>query len=244
MEKFVGFVSNFLCAAALFGSSGNMNPEIQDDGTGPDHRVVAQNKAPSVAGCPVARYPVRFGRDNDADLIDLSTFTRTTVEAMRSWPAPGIIPPVNRISPYETTVLALEVTLIEYRQERSLDGSDYRLVLADESGRTIIAKISSPDCAEQEPGEPGSGLPESRFREGLAISRAEFALRLSPTTTVEHANIRIRVMGIGMFDSLNGEPGEAPNGIQLCPVLDIAFDEAREPVIRVPVHHYPRSVRH
>jgi hypothetical protein len=83
----------------------------------------------------VARYPVRFGRDNDANLIDLSAFTRTTVEAMRSWPAPGIIPPANRISPYETTVLALEVTLIEYRQERSLDSSDYRLVLADRPRR-------------------------------------------------------------------------------------------------------------
>ena len=99
MEKFVAFVSNFLCAAALFGSSGNMNAEIQDDGTGPDHRVVWQNKAPSVIGCPVARYPVRTGKDYDANLIDLSSFTFTTVAAMRSWPAPSIIPFANRISP-------------------------------------------------------------------------------------------------------------------------------------------------
>jgi hypothetical protein len=240
MEQFVAFVCNFLCAAALF--NGNMNPEAQEEGTRPAHGVVVQNKAPSEAGCPVARFSVRFGKDTDVNSIDLSAFTRTTVEAMRSWPAPGIIPSANRISPYETTVLALEATLIEYRQERSLDGSDYRLVLADGSGRTIIAKISSPDCAEKDDsGEPGSELPESRFLREIAVSRDEFAVRLSPTTTAEHTSIPVHVMGIGMFDSVSGEDGEAPNGIQLCPVLDISFEEERMPVIRVPVRHHPQG---
>ena len=242
MDRFVAFVCNFLCAAALLGSSADRNPETQEEASGATHGVVAQNKAPSEVGCPVARFTVRFGKDNDANLVDLSAFTLTTVEAMRSWPAPGIIPPANRITPYETTVLALEATLIEYRQERSLDGSDYRLVLADESGRTIIAKISSPDCAEKDTsGEPGSELPESRFLEGITFSRAEFAARLSPTIKVVSTSIPIRILGIGMFDSLSGQAGEAPNGIQLCPVLDIAFDEERMPVVHAPVPHHPHG---
>ncbi|HLN58722.1 MAG TPA: hypothetical protein VK416_09180 [Thermoanaerobaculia bacterium] len=161
---------------------------------------------------------------------------------MRSWPAPSIIPSANRISPYETTVLALEATLIEYRQERSLDGSDYRLVLADESGRTIIAKISSPDCAEKDTtGEPGSELPESRFLGEIAFSRAEFAARLSPTTTAVRTSIPVRVLGIGMFDSPSGQAGEAPNSIQLCPVLEIFFDEERMSVVHAPVPHHPHD---
>jgi hypothetical protein len=238
MERYVPFFCNFLCAAALLGSSGNLAPETQEEGT---QGIVVQNKAPSEVGCPVARYAVRFGKDVDVDLIDLSAFTRTTVEEMRSWPAPSVIPPANRISPYETMVLALEATLIEYRQERSLDGSDYRLVLADESGRTMIAKISSPECGEKDDsGEPGSELPESRFLNALAFSRAEFAARLSPTTTAKHVNVQVRVMGIGMFESVSGQTGESPNGIQLCPVLAIFFDEAREPVIHVPALHHPR----
>jgi len=241
MEQFVAFVCDFLCAAALFGSSENLAPEMQEEAMRPVHRVVAENKAPSVIGCPVDRYAVRFGRDYDANLIDLSAVTPTTVEAMRSWPTPSLIPPANRISPYETTVLILEATLIEYLQERSLDGSDYRLVLADESGKTIIAKISSPDCGEQESGEPGSDLPESRLLTDMGFSRAEFAARLSPTTTVEHTHIHIRVTGIGMFDTLSGQAGEAPNGIQLCPVLDISFDDERMPVIHVPVSHHPHG---
>ncbi len=242
MDRFVAFVCNFLCAAALFGSSGNLDPETQEEDRGAAQGVVVQNKAPSVIGCPVARYPVRFGRDYDANLIDLSAFTRTTVEEMRSWPAPSIIPPANRISPYETTVLALEATLIEYRQERSLDGSDYRLVLADESGRTIIAKISSPDCAAQDSGEPGSELPDSRFLAGIAVPpgpsslpgfrrRQQWSARAFPSA----------VLGIGMFDSPSGQAGEAPNGIQLCPVLDISFDEERMPVVHAPVPHHPHG---
>jgi hypothetical protein len=241
MEQIVVFVCNLLVAAALFESGGSLNPEAQEEGPRATHGVFGQNKAPSVVGCPVARYPVRFGRDSDANLIDLSAFTRTTVAAMRSWPAPGAIPQANRISPYETTVLALEATLIEYQKERNFDAADYRLVLADESGRTIVAKISSPDCAVQESGEPGSELPESRFLAGIGLSRADFAARLSPTTTVEHANIHVRVMGIGMFDPLSGQTGEAPNGIQLCPVLDIAFDEGRMPVMRLPAPHHPHG---
>lgn len=74
----------------------------------------------------------------------------------------------------------------------------------------------------------------------MTSSRAEFAARLSPTTAVEHARIHVRVMAIGMFDTLSGQTGEAPNGIQLCPVLGISFDEAREPVIHDPVLRHPR----
>jgi hypothetical protein len=241
MTWYVAFVSNLLCTAALLGSSANGNPETQEEASGATHGVVAQNKAPSEVGCPITRFAVRFGKDTDANLVDLSAFTRTTVEEMRSWPAPGLLPPANRISPYETTVLALEAMLIEYRQERSLDGSDYRLVLADESGRTIIAKISSPDCAEKDTsGEPGSELPESRFLERLASARAEFAARLSPTTTAVSTSIPVHVLGIGMFDSPSGEAGEAPNGIQLCPVLEIVFDEGRMPVL-APAPHQPHG---
>jgi hypothetical protein len=241
VEEFVAFVCNFLCAVALCGSSETLAPETQEEATRPIHGAVAENKAPSVMGCPVDRYPVRFGRDYDANLIDLSAVTLTTVEAMRAWPAPGSLPALNRISPYETTVLALDARLIEYRRERSFDASDYRLVLADESGRTIIVKIPSSECAAQDSGEPGSDLPDSRFLEGITFSRADFAARLSPTTAVERADIRVHVTGVGMFDLLRGQTGEAPNGIQLCPVLDISFDEARGPVINVPGLHHPRE---
>jgi hypothetical protein len=204
---------------------------------------IPQNKGPSEAGCPTTRYLVRFGRDSDAGLVDLSSITPTTIEEIRSWPAPSTRPEANRIAPYETRVLALDATLIEYQLGLQED-SDYRLVLADESGRTVVAKISSPDCAlwhADEPWEAGYNLPESRFLAGINSSRAEFTDWLFPGTEAEHAAHRVRVLAVGMFDALTGETGESPNGFQLAPVLDIVFDpEEREPIIRVPVSRHPR----
>lgn len=241
MEQFIVFVCDVLCASVLFLSVGDRNPGMQEEGAGGAGGVVVQNKAPAVFGCPVARYPVRSGRDPDVNLIDLSATTRTTVEAMRSWPTPGSIPAENRISPYETTVVVLEATLVQYQKERNLDGSDYRLVLADESGRTIIAKIAAPDCAVQEGNVPGLELPDSVFLEGLESSRARFDAWRTPNTTVERADIPVRIVGIGMFDSVSGQTGEAPNGIQLCPVLSISFDVERIPVLHVPAQHLPKG---
>lgn len=207
---------------------------------------IPQNKGPSVIGCPAERYPVRFGRDNDADLVDLSSFTPTTIEEIRSWPARSIRPYANRIAPYETNVLALEATLIEYRQGL-LEDSDYRLVLADESGRTVVAKISSPNCAvwhADSPWEPAYGLPESRFLGEITSSRVEFANRLFLGTAAQSGALHVRVLAVGMFDVLTGETGESPNGFQLAPVLDIVFDpEDRETVVRVPVSPHPRVKR-
>ena len=82
MDRLVAFLCGFLCAVALLGSSGTLAPETQSEERGPAQGAGVQNKAPSVIGCPVQRYPVRFGRDIDANLIDLSSFTHTTIEEM------------------------------------------------------------------------------------------------------------------------------------------------------------------
>ena len=240
MEQFVDFVCGLVWAGALFLSTAIINPEMRDEETGGARGVVAQNKAPAAFGCPITRYPVRFGRDSDVNLIDLATFTRTTIETMRSWPTPAVIPPEKRIWPYETAVLALEATLVEFRKERDADGSDYRLVLADGSGRTIIAKISFPDCGAQEDDEPGGQLPPSRFLEGIGSARAEFDAWRVPKTTPERANVQVRIAGIGMFDVLSRQAGEAPNGIQICPVLSLSFVTGRMAVIPVPGSRHPQ----
>jgi hypothetical protein len=62
--------------------------------------------------------------------------------------------------------------------------------------------------------------------------------RAGATEAILRANVRVRIVGIGMFDSLRGETGEAPNGIQLSPVLDIAFGEERMPVNPVSRPHH------
>jgi len=185
-----------------------------------------------VLNCPDERAAVKLETDANAGLVDLAFSATTTIADMRSWPAPSIIPPHNRISPYETTVLVLDATLVEYKLD---DDSDYHLVLIDTYGNTIIAELDSPACA--------SG---SRFAAAISNSRAEFDAVLAATKTFQEAGLAVRITGIGMFDFLHGQTGGAPNGIELHPVLDISFDTSsvRLPINRVPVRHKPRDVVH
>ena len=53
--------------------------------------------------------------------------------------------------------------------------------------------------------------------------RAEFDARLIATSTFTAANLPVAVTGVGFFDSLHGQTGVAPNGIESHPLLDISF---------------------
>lgn len=125
---------------------------------------------------------------------------------------PSIVPPSNRISPWETTIWTVTATLVQYKREAD---SDYHFVLLDEFGNTMIAEIPSPDC-----------LPETApFISEIRTARQQFDSRFQASRTFATANVRVQVSGIGMFDFIHGQTGVAPNGIELHPVLDIQFDQ-------------------
>jgi hypothetical protein len=130
---------------------------------------------------------------------------------MISWRPPSLIPHDHRVAPYETTVWVLDATLVKYK--RQID-SDYHLVLRDSSGNTMIAEIPRPSRV-------GSSSP---FLCGIQHARMQFDSKYTVTTTFQSANVPVRITGVGMFDSLHGHAGEAPNGIELHPVLDITFN--------------------
>ncbi len=91
--------------------------------------------------------------------------------------------------------------------------SDYHLVLADQSGNTIIAEIPSPNCVG----------PASPFAEEITHARKVFDERLQATSTFQNVSIPVRVIGVGFFDFHHGQNGVAPNAVELHPVLDIIF---------------------
>jgi len=162
------------------------------------------------ASCGVERWSVKTGTDLDANTVNLSSMTVTTVATMRGWPAPDSIPSNNRVSPYETTQWVVYGTLVKYKLE---DDSDYHLVISDESGNTFIAEIPLPGCVG----------PSSPFAARIANARAEFDDQFNATAFFQNANVPVRLAGVGMFDFLHGQTGVAPNGIELHPVLDIFF---------------------
>jgi uncharacterized protein (TIGR03437 family) len=117
--------------------------------------------------------------------------------------APSSKPDNNRVQPTETTIFALTATL-----------TNYKLVLADLAGNTMIAEIPLPGCV-------GLGSP---FAPAITTARAAFNAQLTAATSFKTANVPVLVKGVGFFDFLHGQTGVAPNGIELHPILDIVFN--------------------
>jgi len=177
------------------------------------------------ARCGVERWAVKTGTDRDAHLVDMSVHNQTRIAAMRSWPAPDFLPPTTRIDPYELKVWTVDGTLTAYKVEDNPNtgDSDYHLVLADESGNTIIVEIPLPTCVKE--GSP--------FLEAITNAREKFDAMFQATGTFQDTDTPVRVSGVGFFDFHHGQRGVAPNAIELHPVLDIIFNPVPEQLRRL-----------
>lgn len=162
------------------------------------------------AQCGVERWSVKTGTDPDASQVNLSTYISTTIYNMWSSTKPSSLPANNRISPRETNQYRITGTLTKYARETD---SDYHLVIKDSSGRTMIVEIPSPNCV-------GSGSP---FITGIRNARNEFDAKLTATSSFKSVTAPVAIRGVGFWDFLHGQTGVAPNGIEIHPVLDIAF---------------------
>jgi hypothetical protein len=162
------------------------------------------------ASCGVERWSVKTGTDADVSKINLGSTTSTTIANLDALSAPGTLPANNRVTPTETTVFRLQVTLVEYKLETD---SDYHLVLSDGSGHTMIGEIPDPACV-------GSGSP---LLSRITSSRSAFNAKFTPTSSFKTANVPVTLTGVGFFDFLHGQTGVAPNGIELHALLSVSF---------------------
>ncbi|HEY1497918.1 MAG TPA: choice-of-anchor X domain-containing protein, partial [Candidatus Solibacter sp.] len=166
--------------------------------------------------CGVERWSVKVGTDPDAGLVNLINPVRTTISALRAIPAPADPPgpPLNaRVQPTEITAFVVNGIISLYKLETDVD---YHIVLKDLAGNTIVTEIPSPAC-------DGSTSP---FDAAVAAVRAKFDARFTATDTFQTANVPVQMRGVGFFDFIHGQTGVAPNGIELHPILDIAFTTA------------------
>jgi hypothetical protein len=160
--------------------------------------------------CGRERWAVKTGTDADAGLVNPSSATPTTIANLRIVTPPGVLPADSRIKPTETTVFTINATLTEYKLETD---SDIHLVISDASGLTMIAEIPAPHCVGR----------SSPFASLIATSRAMFDSKYSPQTDFTKVSVLVKLKGVGFFDTLHGQTGVAPNGIELHPVLDLSF---------------------
>jgi hypothetical protein len=184
--------------------------------TDTDKEALISNPLSSSGACGVERWAVKTGTDANVSLISLQSITQTTIAALSSLTPPATLPASSRIQPTETTIFQLHDTLTEYKLESD---SDYHLVIADASGKTMIVEIPDPACV-------GSSSP---LLSDIQKARAEFDARYTPGSSFQAANVPVIVTGVGFFDFLHGQTGVAPNGIELHAVLDIQFGTGGTP---------------
>lgn len=165
--------------------------------------------------CGIERWAVKTGTDPAAGRVNLNDVQSTTVAALTGFPVPsGFSQDAGRLEgSAEFTAWKVSATLVQYKQEAD---SDYHLVLRDNQGNTMIAEIPDPACVHG----------TSPFLAGITKARAQFTAKYAPGDYWQTANVPVVITGVGFFDTLHGQTGVAPNGIELHPVLDIQFTGA------------------
>lgn len=166
--------------------------------------------AQALAQCSGERWPVKIGTDSDAHSVTLSP-SATTIANLISI-KPGNLQD-NKRQPAEKKVYVINAILKKYALMFDLD---YHMVIADSTGHTMIAEIPSPSCVP-------AGSP---FAAAIAHARAQFDAMFSVTDTFQSVDMPVHITGVGFFDYLEGQNGQAPNGIELHSVLDITFDSS------------------
>jgi len=107
-------------------------------------------------------------------------------------------------------VFSVHATLTKFKMETG--DSDYHLVLDDGQGHTMIAETPSTDCIGSSP----FNRPSAMFGRRLH--------RFHPGPSFRDTHTDVTETGVGFFDRVHGQTGVAPNGVELYPVLSIAFD--------------------
>lgn len=166
--------------------------------------------APAIV-CGIERWSVKTGMDADAGKVNTRSPIKASISDLISIAPPTTLPSNSRLGPTELNMYSVEATLTNYR---ITDDSDYHVVVTDNAGKTMIVELAHPDCVAA----------SSVFKNSITVARETFNSRLRATTTYKTAAIPVRVYGVGFFDSIHGQLGVAPNGIELHPVVKIEFD--------------------
>src|SRR3954451_2814039 len=93
--------------------------------------------------CGKERWHVKTGIDPAAGSVHLATPKQTTIGKLIAIPRQNVdknLPEAQRFAPVESTLYTIKATLTGYKIEDDpkTGDSDYHLVLADESGHTMV----------------------------------------------------------------------------------------------------------
>lgn len=163
----------------------------------------------ALSACGTERWSVKTATDDDRHRVS-TTPRDTSIRFLRTRHTPSYRPQTARVGPVELTTYRVHARLVEYVRE---DDGDYHLVLADRSGRTMIAEIPDPSCVAR----------ISPVKAAIRLARTRMDAHFGVTTSFKAANVRVVISGIGFFDYFHGQTGMAPDDLELHPVTGLRF---------------------
>jgi hypothetical protein len=177
--------------------------------------IAVKSLAGQAPRCGTERWSVKTMTDAARDSVDLAPVP-TTIDSLRSLPALDVRHVPDR-APTEYRVFMVRAVVLGWKLETD---SDIHVVLASpgDTTKTMIAEIPNVACAATD---------VDRVRAGMLKARqAAIAWLGKPTAKFKQfaAHPVAIVTGVGFFDFIHGQTGVAPNGIELHPVVAIAFE--------------------
>jgi hypothetical protein len=154
-------------------------------------------------------WPYKVGSDPEVERVSLVPVA-TTIEALVTLPHEERPADLRRFAPVEYTTYVLhDVTLRSF--QRAPDG-DVHMVLADDQGHTMIAEAAPPFCTPD----------DSPWKPRIVAVRKVVDDEIPMAMMGSHVRT-VSLAGPAYFDTLHGQFGVAPNGIEIHPVLAMCF---------------------
>jgi hypothetical protein len=165
----------------------------------------------SARACGRERWDVKTLTDPAASQVNLTPIP-STVETLCALPVPGIIEFGTPRLAQEMRTYTVTARLLWDKLEAD---SDFHVVIAGQSGATMIAEVPDPGCAAG-----------SRVGSVLARVRQAFVTQFGEPSAERFQRVRgaptVQLTGVLFFDVLHGQRGVAPNGAELHPVLNLS----------------------
>jgi hypothetical protein len=179
--------------------------------------VVKTSGGPSVraqqSGCTGSRWDVKTLTDADVGDVDLTRVIGVNISTLAAIPPPDPLPDNSRFDPYETTIYTVTGNVINARLQPD---HDIVLVLQDaNTGDTM--SVNFPDAAQCATGAA------PQFLSLMEQARTAFVQAFGMPGPSGSTPLRgsATVTGVGFLDQVQGQDGEAPNGFELHPVLQL-----------------------
>ena len=168
--------------------------------------------------CGVERWHVKTMSDTFASQVNRNVQIVTVDTLIHAAVPSGLSSSSDnvRFSPWELQAVRVRGTIVGWKTETD---NDYHIVISDMTNpnETMIIEPPSSAC---------SGACQSGYGALYQSARAAFVTCLgSPPSsfTAPGKTVVVDITGVPMFDLLHGQTGVAPNGIEIHPVMSVAF---------------------